>query len=195
MKKRSILSTCLIIVLIVIFAFSVVHADKYFDKYYQPGEYIIDMTEEEKLETNHLIEDTLLASEGSSVRLGIEHETIQEQHNRYQEMLSEGFEQTPFVFDDIGEYLWIPGIPDEKCIPFQDAWTIALLYLSKEEGIPDQELKLRIPQASFEIGNPDAPIWKLIFVSFVEDGASHYEVCIYAHDGSVQGYKSETPVG
>lgn len=170
-------------------------AEKYFLIYYLPGEHTIEITDAKLSEYLTIVQKALASSEGTPARIGIDHETVEEQYELYQQMIEDGFKSPAVKYDDIGNYYWIPGLPDENSISFQTAWIIAVSYLVGEQGISLTEMEERIPQTFFEVGDAENPIWKLIFVNYRNTQKPTYEVCIYANDGSVQGYRTNSSVG
>ena len=136
-------------------------------------------------------------SEGTPVREGADADTVELQYELYQHMLQDGAEIEPQLFDDIGTYTWAVGLPDEQSITQDQAWRTACQVLLEEAGIAEEQLTHFYPHFSYETGDPENPFWHLNLMPY--DAGSEvsvvYEVAVYAHDGSVCGYKIGVPVG
>ncbi len=167
------------------------------DHYWKPGEKIMEDTEESRKKVNDILEKVNQASEGTLIRNGADADTVELQYELYQRMLQDGAEIEAQLFDDIGTYTWAVGLPDEKSITQDQAWRTACQVLLEEAGISEEELIHFYPHFSYETGNPENPFWNLNLMPY--DAGSEfsvvYEVAVYAHDGSVCGYRVGVPVG
>ena len=167
------------------------------DRYWKPGEKRMEDTEESRIQVNAILEKVNQASEGTLVREGADADTVELQYELYQRMLQDGAEIEPQLFDDIGTYTWAVGLPDEQSITQDQAWRIACQVLLEEAGISEEQLTHFYPHFSYETGDPENPFWHLNLMPY--DAGSEisvvYEVAVYAHDGSVCGYKIGVPVG
>ena len=112
-------------------------------------------------------------------------------------MLQDGAKIEPQLFDDIGTYTWAVGLPDEQSITQDQAWRTACQVLLEEAGIAEEQLTHFYPHFSYETGDPENPFWHLNLMPYDAGSAVSvvYEVAVYAHDGSVCGYKIGVPVG
>ena len=167
------------------------------DRYWKPGEKIMEDTEESCIQVNAILEKVNQASEGMLVREGADADTVELQYELYQRMLQDGAKIEPQLFDDIGTYTWAVGLPDEQSITQDQAWRIACQVLLEEAGISEEQLTHFYPHFSYETSDPENPFWHLNLMPY--DAGSEvsvvYEVAVYAHDGSVCGYKIGVPVG
>lgn len=167
------------------------------DRYWKPGEKRMEDTEESRIQVNAILEKVNQASEGTLVRDGADADTVELQYELYQRMLQDGAKTEPQLFDDIGTYTWAVGLPDEQSITQNQAWHIACQVLLEEAGISAEQLTHFYPHFSYETGDPENPFWHLNLMPY--DAGSEvgvvYEVAVYAHDGSVCGYKIGVPVG
>lgn len=167
------------------------------DCYWKPGEKKMEDTEESRKQVDAILEKANQASEGTPVRDGADADTVELQYELYQRMLQDGAEIEPQLFDDIGTYTWAVGLPDDQSITQKQAWYIACQVLLEEAGIHEEQLTHFYPHFSYETGDPENPFWHLNLMPY--DAGSEvnvvYEVAVYAHDGSVCGYKIGVPVG
>ena len=167
------------------------------DRYWKPGKKRMEDTEESRIQVNAILEKVNQASEGMLVREGADADTVELQYELYQHMLQDGAEIEPQLFDDIGTYTWAVGLPDDQSITQKQAWYIACQVLLEEAGIAEEQLTHFYPHFSYETGDPENPFWHLNLMPY--DAGSEvsvvYEVAVYAHDGSVCGYKIGVPVG
>ena len=167
------------------------------DCYWKPGEKKMEDTEESRKQVDAILEKANQASKGTPVRDGADADTVELQYELYQRMLQDGAEIEPQLFDDIGTYTWAVGLPDEQSITQDQAWRTACQVLLEEAGIAEEQLTHFYPHFSYETGDPENPFWHLNLMPY--DAGSEvnvvYEVAVYAHDGSVCGYKIGVPVG
>ena len=110
------------------------------DRYWKPGEKIMEDTEESRIQVNAILEKANQASEGTLVRDGADADTVELQYELYQRMLQDGAKIEPQLFDDIGTYTWAVGLPDEQSITQDQAWRIACQVLLEEAGISEEQL-------------------------------------------------------
>ena len=167
------------------------------DRYWKPGEKTMEDTEESRKQVSAILDKANHDSEGTPVREGADADTVELQYELYQRLLQDGAKIEPQLFDDIGTYTWAAGLPDEQSITQDQAWRIACRVLLEEAGISEEQLTHFYPHFSYETGDPENPFWHLILMPY--DAGSEfsvvYEVAVYAHDGSVCGYKIGVPVG
>ena len=167
------------------------------DCYWKPGEKKMEDTEESRKQVDAILEKANQASKGTPVRDGADADTVELQYELYQHMLQDGAEIEPQLFDDIGTYTWAVGLPDEQSITQDQAWRTACQVLLEEAGIAEEQLTHFYPHFSYETGDPENPFWHLNLMPYDAGSAVSvvYEVAVYAHDGSVCGYKIGVPVG
>ena len=167
------------------------------DCYWKPGEKMMEDTEESRIQVNAILEKVNQASERTLVRNGADADTVELQYESYRRMLKNGTEIEEQLFDDIGTYIWAVGLPDDQSITQDQAWHMACQVLLEEAGISEEQLTHFYPHFSYETGDPENPFWHLTLMPY--DSGSEvrvvYEVAVYAHDGSICGYKIGIPVG
>ncbi len=95
----------------------------------------------------------------------------------------------------MGTYIWLVGFPDEESITADQAWRLAYQVLLEDAGVSETDLIHYYPQISYEVGNPENPFWRFHFMPYDLDTSIVYEVAVYAHDGSICGYKIAVSVG
>lgn len=173
----------------------------YWKMYWKPGEYAIQLTPEEEGLLSGIIQEADRRSAGTMARYGAEHESDLE-------MMAEGFLQlspdgTPIEdkrneYDDIGYYRWAPGLPDEGSVRMETAWKAALKCLLDQGLATPETLVSYYPMFSYEMGNdPENPVWRFIPVccdaSQPQLPRMPWEITVYAHDGSICGYRDYQP--
>ena len=167
------------------------------DQYWKPGEKRLEDTEEARSRTESVLRQIDQASEGTAVREGADNDTVELQYAEYQRMIQEGREIQPQLFDDIGTYIWAVGLPDEQSISQDDAWRISCQALMETAGIPEDQMIHFYPHFTYETGDPENPFWHITWMPFDQgvDVSTVFDVAVYAHDGSVCGYRIAVPVG
>ena len=172
--------------------------------YWKPGEYVVEFTLEEETHISGIIEKTKEKSEGTNIRLGADRENDTEY--AYEQFLSISPDGTPMEptddieYEDIGLYYWAVGIPDDQSISKDEAWKILLKFLIDQKLSTPEDLVHYYPLISFETGNYSGnPVWRIILECY-DNAESNLpftfcDVAIYAHDGSICGYRLIEPVG
>ena len=169
MKKQYLM---ILIVLLAILLSSVAAADNFFTMHWEPGEYKVTFSPEEDKLVDGILEEARKKSEGTIQRKAIDgSESVENQYQRFLEMSPDGEPMESVTHDDIGTYYYAPDI-------------LAHYY----------------PQVSYETGNdPENPVWRILLIcyDYQESGLpfTKYEVFVYAHDGSICGYRDIDPVG
>ncbi len=201
MIKRS-LSFFLFIVLLA--SVSLSEADSFWEKHWRPGEYVVEFTPEEETQMTGIIEKANVNSEGTNIRIGADRENDPE--NAYQQFLSVSPDGTPMEptddinYEDIGYYYWAVGIPDDQSISKDEAWKILLKFLTDQKLSPPEDLVHYYPLLSYETGNYSGnPVWRIILECYDNMDSNlpftFCDVAVYAHDGSICGYRLIEPVG
>lgn len=167
------------------------------DQYWKPGEKILERTEESQSRVKAVLLMIDQASAGTSVREGADNDTIELQYVEYQRMIQEGREIKPQLFDDIGTYIWAVGLPDEQSISQDEARRISCQVLLEVAGISEEQMSHFYPHFTYETGNPENPFWHITWMPFDQgaDVSTIFDVAVYAHDGSICGYRIAVPVG
>ena len=191
---------CLIFLLLAFAA----HADSYWKMHWKPGESIIGFTPEEDTQITAIIEEANQKSEGTNIRIGADRESdVETAYNNFLTMSPDGAPMEPAddkEYEDIGRYMWAFGLPDEQSISRDEAWKIMLKYLI-DHGISTPEILVHYyPLVSYETGNYNGnPVWRILLecYDYQDSGfpVTAWEVAIYAHDGSICGYRDINPVG
>ena len=200
--KKGLLPCVLFIVLLA--SVSISHADTFWKMYWKPGEYVVEFTLEEETHISGIIEKAKEKSEGTNIRLGADRENDTEY--AYEQFLSISPDGTPMEptddieYEDIGLYYWTVGIPDDQSISKDEAWKILLKFLIDQKLSTPEDLVHYYPLISFETGNYSGnPVWRIILECY-DNAESNLpftfcDVAIYAHDGSICGYRLIEPVG
>ena len=198
MRKIISLCLCLAILLSVLPA----GAEPFWEMYWKPGEYAVETTPEEEAQIREIMEEAIRKSEGTPVRIDADRESVEVQYERYLSFFPDGspVEYADIDYDDIGYYRWAAGIPDDQCISRDEAWKITLKFLTDQELATPEILAHYYPQAAFDTGyDPDNPVWKITPVCYdyeeTDLPVTAWEVAVYAHDGSICGYREVSGAG
>ena len=200
--RKRLLPFVLFIVLLVYVSLS--QADTFWEMHWQHGEYIVKCNLEEDTLITGIIETAKDRSDGTNIRLGADRENDPE--NAYQQFLSISPDGTPMEptddieYEDIGLYYWAVGIPDDQSISKDEAWKILLKFLIDQKLSTPEDLVHYYPLISFETGNYSGnPVWRIILECYDNTESNlpftFCDVAIYAHDGSICGYRLIEPVG
>ena len=165
------------------------------DKYWKPGEHFMKTNEEAERRVDGILQQVDTISAGSVIRTNADSFTLEQQYQSYQDMLQNGMIVDEQLFDDMGTYIWLVGFPDEESITSNQAWRLAYQVLLEDAGVSETDLMHHYPQISYEVGNPENPFWRFHFMPYDLDTSIVYEVAVYAHDGSICGYKTAVSVG
>ena len=197
MKRRTLFSAILLYLAFALFFMPAVTAENYWQMYWKPGECNVSFTPEEDVLVTGILEEAKTKSEGTVQRRAAdESESVEAQYERFLEMSPEG---TPMgtdeiVFDDIGSYQWAVGLPDEQSVSRDEAWKITVKFMMDRQIASKEILIHYYPQVAYETGNdPENPVWRIIPLcyDYQESGLpfAPYEIAVYAHDGSICGYR------
>lgn len=198
MKKQYLM---ILIVLLAILLSSVAAADNFFTMHWEPGEYKVTFSPEEDKLVDGILEEARKKSEGTIQRKAIDgSESVDNQYQRFLEMSPDGEPMESVTHDDIGTYYYAVGLPDEQSITKDEAWKILVKFLLDQEIAKPDILAHYYPQVFYETGNdPENPVWRILLIcyDYQESGLpfTKYEVFVYAHDGSICGYRDIDPVG
>ena len=173
-------------------------------RHWQPGEYVVEFTPEEETQMTGIIEKANMNSEGTNIRIGADRENDPE--NAYQQFLSVSPDGTPMEptddinYEDIGYYYWAVGIPDDQSISKDEACEILLKFLIDQKLSTPEDFVHYYPLVSYETGNYSGnPVWRIILecYDYAESNLpfTFCDVAVYAHDGSICGYRLIEPVG
>ena len=197
-RKALSLVLCLILLLCVLPA----QAEPFWKMFWKPGEYVIEFTPEEDAEMDKIIKEAVQKSEGTITRIGADYESVEAQYERFLSMFPDGgpVESDETVYEDIGTYKWAVGLPDDQSISRDEAWKITLKFLIDQGLAFPDTLVHYYPQVSFETGNdPENPTWHVILACYDYEESnlpiSAWSVSIYAHDGSICGYREVSGAG
>ena len=156
-------------------------------KYWLPGEYHIELTEDDKVRFIELLELMNHNTKESSLRKGIESFTVEEWYNEYLQIADN---QVECVFDDVGTYIWALGLPDENTIDKTMAFMIACKVLEEQESVDLSSLAYYYPDYTF-LTSYKKPAWQVTLLdcsSDINPTGPNYSILIY-EDGDVGGYR------
>lgn len=167
------------------------------DHYWKPGDKLVNNTDESQNRVKFVLEQINLASVGTLIREGQDNDTIERQYEDYLRILQDGADIQEQLFADIGIYVWAVGLPDEQSISQEEARRISCQVLMEEAGISEEQMAHFYPHFTYETGDPQNPFWHITWLPFDQgaDVSRILDVAVYAHDGSVCGYKIAVPVG
>ena len=198
MRKIIVLCLCMAVLL----SIQPAEADTYWMMCRKPGEYTVEMTPEEDTQINEIIEEAILKSEGTPVRIDADQESPEVQYERYISHFPDGspVEYKDVEYEDIGYYRWAVGIPDDQSVSLDEAWKITLKFLMDQKLSTPEVLVHYYPQAAFDTGyDPDNPVWKITLTCYDYEESelpiTAWEVAVYAHDGSICGYREVSGAG
>ena len=167
------------------------------DQYWKPGEKKLEATEETQSKVDAILLRIDQASEGTPVREGADNDTVEFQYAEYQRMIHDGMDVREQLFVDTGVYIWAIGLPDDQSITQEEAKKLSCQILLEDAGISEEQMVHFYPHFTYEIGNPENPFWHVTWIPFDQgaDVSTILDVAVYAHDGSICGYRIAVPVG
>jgi hypothetical protein len=178
------------------------NAETYWKMYWKPHEYIVEMTSEEDTQIGEIVEKAVQKSEGTPVRIDADQESVEVQYERYISLFPDGkpIEYKDVEYEDIGYYRWAVGIPDDQSVSLDEAWKTTLRFLLDQNLTTPEILVHYYPQATFDTGyDPENPVWKITLTCYDFEESdlpiTAWEVAVYAHDGSVCGYREVSGAG
>ena len=177
-------------------------ADTYWNMYWKSGDHTVEFTSEDEAQIAQLMEEAVRNSEGTLVRIDADQESVEAQYERYISLFPDGspVEYNEIEYEDIGHYRWAVGLPDDQSISRDEAWKIALQFLIEQNLATAEILVHYYPQVTFDNGyDPENPVWKVTPVCYDYEESDFpitaWEVAIYAHDGSICGYREVNGAG
>lgn len=158
-----------------------------FDKHWNQGEYMIDLTDEEIEKYEKIFQTALEKSEGTSTKAIFD---VSSYEKEYQYYLEHGPYPT-VQFDDIGMYKSVVGLPDDRSISQQQVLYIAYRALQEQYGLSDEQLTMLLPFWGFVVSDPNNPMWFITLKDYdFYDNFNWYSfLYIYANDGSIWGIR------
>ena len=178
------------------------HTETFWNMHWNPGEYAVEFTPEEDTLLTGIMEKAIRESEGTVQRIGADQESVEAQYERFIGMFPDGkpVEYDDIDYEDIGYYKWAVGIPDDRSISRDEAWKITLKFLIDQKLATPEILVHYYPQVSYETGSdPENPSWHIIpaCYDYEESGLpiTAWSVAVYAHDGSICGYREVSGAG
>lgn len=94
--------------------------------------------------------------------------------------------------DDLGDYVYSCGLPDDLAIVQTDALLIAYKVLQEQYQLTDEELTQFLPFYSYLTSDPENQAWDIAFSSYDPSLELSFVVSLYAYDGSVRGLTKNT---
>jgi len=167
------------------------------DQYWKPGEKKLEAAEETRSKVDAILLRIDQASAGTPVREGADNDTVEFQYAEYQRMIKDGMDVREQLFTDTGIYIWAIGLPDDQSITQEEAKKLSCQILLEDAGISEEQMVHFYPHFTYETGNPENPFWHVTWMPFdqVADVSTILDVAVYAHDGSICGYRIAVPVG
>ena len=183
---------CLIAILLLLTVPScAAYARSAYQQFWEPGTYSVTLTDEEKQRYAEVWEKTLARSEGTLIREAFERDSLEENLELYLEMIENG--PLPLMhLDDLGDYVYSCGLPDDLAIAQTDALLIAYKVLQERYPLTDEELTQFLPFYSYLTSDPENPAWDIAFSSYDPSLELSFVVSLYAYDGSVRGLTKNT---
>lgn len=185
MKKFLCLLTTMLLVLR---SASSAFAKPLFDKHWNQGEYVIELTDEEIEKYEKIFQTALEKSEGTTPRAIFDASPSYERE--YQYYLEHGPYPT-VEYDDIGMYKAVIGLPDDQSISQQQVLYIAYHVLQEQYGLSDEQLTMLLPFFAFLVSDPNNPMWFITLkdYDYYDNFNWHSFFYIDAHDGSIWGVR------
>lgn len=162
-------------------------ANPLFDKHWNQGEYVIELTDEEIEKYEKIFRTALKKSEGTSEKANFDASSYEKEYQYY-------LEHGPYPtveYDDIGMHTAAIGLPDDQSISQQQVLYIAYRVLQEQYGLSDEQLTMLLPFWTFAVSDPDNPMWfiSLKDYDFYDNFNWHSILYVYAHDGSIWGVR------
>lgn len=162
-----------------------------YDRYWQPGEYALEITEEDQAQYAALWEQVRALSIGTPVREANEAETLEVQYEKYLQM----GEIPERIYDDVGAYTWAVGLPDETAISREEAYLRACIVLERQYDLQPEQMIHYWPHYAYITADPEHPVWQVDFICYDGTQKTTATVALYARDGSVCGVQYGMAVG
>ena len=198
MKRIMVLCLCIAMLLFIFPA----DAETYWKMYWKPHEHIVEITSETDTQVAKIVEEAIQKSDGTPVRIDADQESVEVQYERFISLFPDGkpIEYKDNEYEDIGYYRWAVGIPDNQSISLDEAWKTTLGFLLDQNLATSEILVHYYPQAIFDTGyDPENPVWKITLTCYDYEESdlpiTAWEVAVYAHDGSICGYREVSGAG
>ena len=130
-------------------------ANPLFDKHWNQGEYVIELTDEEIEKYEKIFRTALKKSEGTSEKANFDASSYEKEYQYY-------LEHGPYPtveYDDIGMHTAAIGLPDDQSISQQQVLYIAYRVLQEQYGLSDEQLTMLLPFWTFAVSDPDNTKW------------------------------------
>ena len=160
-------------------------ANPLFDKHWNQGEYVIELTDEEIEKYEKIFQTALEKSEGTTTKAIFDASSYEKEYQYY-------LEHGPYPtveYDDIGMYKSVVGLPDDQSIPQQQVLYIAYRALQEQYGLSDEHLTMLLPFWGFVVSDPNNPMWFITLKDYDYYDNWHSFFYIDAHDGSIWGIR------
>ena len=173
----------------------------FWEAHWQPGEYMVAFTPEEDARVAGIMEEATRKSEGTMTRTVADQDSVEAQYERFLNMHPDGKPITSddVQYADIGWSTWAAGPPDDQSISRDDAWKIALEFLIENDLATPETLAHYYPQVSYDTGDPENPAWHITPECYDYEESdlpvTVWLVSVYAHDGSICGYREVNGAG
>ena len=174
--------------LLVLTSASSAFANPLFDKHWNQGEYVIELTDEEIEKYEKIFQTALKKSEGTSEKANFDASSYEKEYQYY-------LEHEPYYsteeYDDIGMYKPVVGLPDDQSISQQQVLYIAYHVLQEQYGLSDEQLTMLLPFFAFLVSDPNNPMWFITLkdYDYYDNFNWHSFFYIDAHDGSIWGIR------
>ena len=162
-------------------------ANPLFDKHWNQGEYVIELTDEEIEKYEKIFQTALEKSEGTTTKAIFDASSYEKEYQYY-------LEPGPYPtveYDDIGMYKSVVGLPDDQSIPQQQVLYIAYRALQEQYGLSDEHLTMLLPFWGFVVSDPNNPMWFITLkdYDYYDNFNWHSFFYIDAHDGRIWGIR------
>lgn len=163
------------------------------DQYWGKEGYSVELTQRDLDEIEQLWKEIDVLSQGSGIRETAETYTLEDEYNDYLETNKAPFEQ---YYEDIGTYIWIPGLPDDQSISKYQAFCISIKALCDQYQQEPNDFIHYYPRFSYEISDPENPKWNILFIRYDDNNANiSYKTQIHAYTGNIIGVQKRQSVG
>lgn len=163
-------------------------ANPLFDKHWNQGEYVIELTDEEIEKYEKIFQTALEKSEGTLTKEEFDASSYEKEYQYY-------LEHEPYYstveYDDIGMYKPVVGLPDDQAISQQQVLYIAYCALQEQYGLSDEQLTMLLPFFAFLVSDPNNPMWFITLkdYNYYDNFNWHSFFYIDANDGSIWGIR------
>lgn len=163
------------------------------DQYWGKEGYAVELTQDDLDDIEQMWEKIDTLSLGSGIRETAEIYTLEDEYNDYLQLTEPVMER---YYDDVGAYIWVPGLPDEQSISQYQALCIGMKALCDQYQQKPADFIHYYPRFSYETSDPDNPIWKILWIRYdTNDASISYNVAVHAYTGNVIGVSKRQSVG